>query len=189
MNAFKLSLCSLLFIAGCNASHSEPQNNEETVTTQHDSAEQRAVEPAKLQKKAAVRHDVGHSKPSPADKVMEKEPVAHIDKDAINEAGLKNQRAYLKFITKDKECDTTTQCKVLPVGSRACGGPSDYVIFSTKTADPDKVKELADKLTHAEATYNAKNRMISICEHLSAPATQCVNNKCVKLEHSNQATY
>ncbi|MCG7537437.1 hypothetical protein [Pseudoalteromonas sp. OOF1S-7] len=189
MNAFTLSLCSLLFIAGCNASHSEPQNNEETASNQQSSSESRAVAPAKLQTKAAARHDVGHSKPSPADKVHKAEPIAHIDKDAITEAGLKNQRAYLKFMTKDKECDTTTQCQVLPVGSRACGGPSDYVIFSTKTADPNKVKELADQLTHAEATYNAKNKMISICQHLAAPATQCVNNKCVKLEHSNQATY
>lgn len=189
MNAFQLSLCSLFFIAGCSASGNDPVNNEETRNAQQSTADERTVAPVKLQTKSAVRHDVGHSKPTPADKVHKAEPIAQIDDDAISEARLKNQRAYLKFITKDKECDTTTQCQVLPVGSRACGGPSDYVIFSTKTADPEKVKELADKLTHAEAAYNAKNQMVSICQHLTVPATQCVNNKCVKLEHSNQATY
>ncbi|MBE0366707.1 hypothetical protein [Pseudoalteromonas aurantia] len=106
----------------------------------------------------------------------------------INE-NLVSVRKQLTELTKNNACDNTVQCQVMPVGSRACGGPSSYLVFSKKYANPHKVSTLADKITHLESQYNAKNRMVSICQHLTQPSTQCVENKCVKIEGSAQATY
>lgn len=112
------------------------------------------------------------------------EAVPHAPKNTLSAA-----RKKLKDMTKDKRCDSTMQCQVIAVGSRACGGPSSYVTFSTQAADLQVVKQLAHSITVLESQYNAKNRMVSICQHLTQPSTQCVENKCVKIQGNAQATY
>ncbi|KZN60332.1 hypothetical protein [Pseudoalteromonas luteoviolacea] len=187
MNALKLTLASLVIISGCSSTEAGPEPAQPEKPQQQTKEVKKTKAPATLQTKSATRHDAGLSKPLPASMATKAEPIAKYDQGAIDEATLKNQYAYLKFITKDKSCDSSSQCQAIPVGSRACGGPSSYLVFSTKTADHKKVYELAKKLTHAESQYNAKTGMISICEHLRQPATQCIENTCVKLEGTNKS--
>ncbi|KZN40274.1 hypothetical protein N474_08600 [Pseudoalteromonas luteoviolacea CPMOR-2] len=191
MNALKLTLASLVIISGCSTTEAGSEQTQQQAQPekpqQQATPNKKPIAPAKLQTKSATRHDAGMSKPTPAKMVTKAEPIAKYDQDAIDEASIKNQHAYLNFITKDKSCDSSSQCQAIPVGSRACGGPSSYLLFSTKTADLEKVYKLAKKLTDSEAQYNAKHGMISICEHLRQPATQCVENTCVKLEGTNKS--
>ncbi|MCG7548744.1 hypothetical protein [Pseudoalteromonas sp. Of7M-16] len=193
MNALKLTLASLVIISGCSTTKagSEPTQSQQQaqpeVSQQQEKPSKKPMKPAQLQTKSATRHDKGTSKPAPAKMITTMEPIAHYDEDEVSEAGIKNQHAYLNFITKDKSCDSNSQCIAIPVGSRACGGPSSYLLFSSKTADQSKVYELAKKLTDSEAQYNAKHGMISICEHLRQPSTQCVENTCVKLDSTNKS--
>ncbi|WP_081310663.1 hypothetical protein [Pseudoalteromonas luteoviolacea] len=187
MNALKLTLASLVIISGCSSTEAGSEQTQPEKSQQQTKDVKKPMAPATLQTKSATRHDAGLSKPLPASMATKAEPIAKYDQDAIDEASLKNQFAYLKFITKDKSCDSNSQCQAIPVGSRACGGPSSYLVFSTKTADHKKVYELAKQLTHAESQYNAKTGMISICEHLRQPATQCIENTCVKLEGTNKS--
>ncbi|AOT10025.1 hypothetical protein [Pseudoalteromonas luteoviolacea] len=192
MNAFKLTLASLLVISGCSSTEagsdtSQSQQAQPQVAEQPVKQNKKQLAPAQLQTKSAVRHDTGHGKPAPAKMITKAEPIAHYNEDEISQAGIQNQHKYLNFITKDKSCDSNSQCLAIPVGSRACGGPSSYLLFSTKTADQNKVYELAKKLTDSEAQYNAKHGMISICEHLRQPTTQCVENTCVTLGGTNKS--
>ena len=41
----------------------------------------------------------------------------------------------LQRLTADKSCQQSTQCKVLPVGHRPCGGPEQYMVYSSKSTD------------------------------------------------------
>jgi uncharacterized phage infection (PIP) family protein YhgE len=95
----------------------------------------------------------------------------------------------LKALIADPQCDTTEQCKTLPVGSRACGGPSSFVVYSDKTADESELTALSAKITEYERNLNAKNDMASICQHLSAPVTQCIENTCIKIDGSAASEY
>ncbi|WP_288988075.1 hypothetical protein, partial [uncultured Pseudoalteromonas sp.] len=107
--------------------------------------------------------------------------------DAAKEVSLddiKTAKDKLNSLIADKQCSTSSQCKVNAVGSRACGGPSDYIVYSTQSAPQKQVSALSDTITQLESTYNAQKGMMSICQHLTAPSTQCVENKCVKLEGS-----
>ena len=107
--------------------------------------------------------------------------------DAAKEVSLddiKTAKNKLNNLIADKQCSTSSQCKVSAVGSRACGGPSDYIVYSTQSAPQEQVSALSDTITQLESTYNAQKGMMSICQHLTAPSTQCVENKCVKLEGS-----
>ncbi len=107
--------------------------------------------------------------------------------DAAKEVSLddiKTAKNKLNNLIADKQCSTSSQCKVSAVGSRACGGPSDYIVYSTQSAPQKQVSALSDTITQLESTYNVQKGMMSICQHLTAPSTQCVENKCVKLEGS-----
>lgn len=97
---------------------------------------------------------------------------------------IKTAKAELNTLITDTQCDTSTQCRISAVGSRACGGPSSFVVYSTKSASEKQVAALSDKITKLESSYNSQKGMMSICQHLTTPSTQCVENKCVKLEGS-----
>lgn len=102
----------------------------------------------------------------------------------LDTSDIKNHKQSLENIVADKSCDNDIQCKIIAVGDRACGGPSSYLVYSTRSADEAQVKQLAEQITTLERAYNMQNQMMSICQHLIEPATQCVENKCVKLENS-----
>ncbi|WP_247664843.1 hypothetical protein [Pseudoalteromonas sp. MMG010] len=104
-------------------------------------------------------------------------------------ATIKGTKEKLSEITANLQCDTTSQCKVQAVGSRACGGPSRYIVYSTKHTNSDDVTKHADTITQYEKTLNAKEDMASICQHIPAPGTQCISNSCVKIEGSSASPY
>lgn len=110
--------------------------------------------------------------------------VGNVDRSAINQAHSK-----LNQLISNTECDSSSQCQAIAVGSRACGGPSSYAIFSSKNVNSDEVTKLASEITTLESQYNAANDMMSICQHLTKPATQCVANKCVKVPGSPTSVY
>ncbi|WP_462153453.1 hypothetical protein [Pseudoalteromonas piscicida] len=115
-----------------------------------------------------------------------KEASLHIQLDGkkLDTSDIKTHKQSLENIVADKSCDNDTHCKVIAVGDRACGGPSSYLVYSTRSADEAQVEQLAEQITTLERAYNMQNQMMSICQHLIEPATQCVENKCVKLENS-----
>lgn len=119
-------------------------------------------------------------------------PAEKLPKSIISEVSqldIQKLHDQLKTLTQDLSCDNSTQCQVEAVGSRACGGPSSYLVYSSKSAATETVKQVTTKITQYESTYNAKNNMVSICQHLTRPAAQCVASKCVKLENSSQETF
>lgn len=102
----------------------------------------------------------------------------------VSIADIKVAKAELNTLIASTQCDTSAQCKVVAVGSRACGGPSDFAVYSTKTSNAAAVFAQSKKITSLESSYNAQNDIMSICQHLTTPSTQCIKNKCVKLESS-----
>ncbi|MDX1812405.1 MAG: hypothetical protein R3240_10685 [Gammaproteobacteria bacterium] len=75
-------------------------------------------------------------------------------------------------------CDSDAQCKALPMGHRACGGPAYYLVYSTKVGDEDKLKSLANKHTAIHREINRINQTLSICEFLMPPPVSCIQGTC-----------
>ena len=113
---------------------------------------------------------------------------AELGLEKVSQEVLNSLRADMSSIEKNNECDTNAHCKVIAAGSRACGGPSHYMLYSTKNTSDEKAKSIADKLTKYESIYNAQTGMQSICAMLTKPVTQCMNTKCVTLNSSTLIT-
>ncbi|WP_404341588.1 hypothetical protein [Pseudoalteromonas mariniglutinosa] len=110
-------------------------------------------------------------------------------KAAPDKADITAAQQQLEQLITDPHCDNNSQCKVLAVGRRACGGPSSYIVYSTKMTIQDEVEKLAKHITTLESQYNTANNMMSICQHLTTPQAQCSNNNCVKIKGSPASVY
>lgn len=71
------------------------------------------------------------------------------------------------------------QCRVHPVGAKACGGPQAYLVYSTATSSERQIEELARRYTEAEQKYNRVTGSASTCSYLMPPAVGLENGKCV----------
>ena len=75
-------------------------------------------------------------------------------------------------------CTDSAQCKTLPVGARACGGPEGYLAYSTAVKTPESLTDLAARHAERRRTSVAASGMISTCEIKSDPGAICIKGAC-----------
>ena len=80
--------------------------------------------------------------------------------------------AALQALIGDAACRDDTQCRTLPVGTLACGGPASYLAWSTLRSDEAALKAAAAPLAHRRPG-SARGEM-SICRVLPDPGARCV---------------
>ncbi|WP_022979453.1 hypothetical protein [Ideonella sp. B508-1] len=79
----------------------------------------------------------------------------------------------LQELTSAPRCSADMHCRSLPVGARACGGPSRYLVWSTLVNREDELKALAAQVTEQEKARNAASGRMSTCEVLADPGARC----------------
>jgi hypothetical protein len=86
--------------------------------------------------------------------------------------------ARLRALGAASQCRQTTDCRTVPVGVRACGGPAAYLAVAK--ADEEAALELARR--HAAQRREEMARRPeppSTCEVIRDPGAQCVAGRCV----------
>ncbi|MDQ1924858.1 hypothetical protein [Massilia pseudoviolaceinigra] len=79
----------------------------------------------------------------------------------------------------DAACDNTSQCRTLPVGSKACGGPAGFLPWSAKRGNGELLARLAAEQAAAEKKMNENSGMMSTCSVEQDPGATCSAGKCV----------
>ncbi len=74
-------------------------------------------------------------------------------------------------------CDNADQCKAAAIGSKPCGGPTHYIVYSSAT-DEEKLLLLIKEYTDANEQYNEMNGIGSDCAVVSPPTLDCVSGNC-----------
>lgn len=75
-------------------------------------------------------------------------------------------------------CTADSQCRSLPVGAKACGGPAGYWAWSTQDGDAQRIADLAARQAAAQRKENEANSMRSNCALAVDPGVACVANRC-----------
>ena len=75
-------------------------------------------------------------------------------------------------------CGTSAQCRTLPVGSRACGGPEGYLAYSTKTGDAAKMQRMAAQESAARKEQDRQTGGMSTCQMMMDPGATCQAGRC-----------
>lgn len=75
-------------------------------------------------------------------------------------------------------CTADSQCRTLPVGAKACGGPAGYQAWSTQDGDARRIVDLATRQAEAERRDIQASGMRSNCAMVADPGAACVAGRC-----------
>lgn len=76
-------------------------------------------------------------------------------------------------------CNQNNECKYVAFGSKPCGGPWSYLVYST-SIDTLILLEKVDYYNQLEKAYNVKWEIISDCSVAIPPISlECLDEKCI----------
>jgi hypothetical protein len=78
----------------------------------------------------------------------------------------------------EARCSADSQCRVLPIGAKACGGPAGWQAYSTVEGRADRLTVWAAQLERQERTRQAAEGLMSNCAVELPPAVACVAQRC-----------
>ena len=87
----------------------------------------------------------------------------------------------IELLIAEGTCNENTNCDFIAFGSKPCGGPWSYLIFST-SINVDLLKEKVATYNQKESIYNNTWGIISDCMAVSQPTSiKCINGKCTAI--------
>ncbi|RUO65953.1 hypothetical protein SAMN06297229_0578 [Pseudidiomarina planktonica] len=97
----------------------------------------------------------------------------------VTEQELAEKRQQIRDIIRPPRASDITQCKLVGLGSRPCGGPERYVIYSTETTDETKLLPAVEEYNRMHKILNEQQGQISICEMLPEPNIALNSGMCM----------
>ncbi|TFW29945.1 hypothetical protein [Duganella callida] len=85
----------------------------------------------------------------------------------------------IKQANADQSCDNSSQCHTIGIGAKACGGPENYLAWSSKNNDGAKLKSLVELHSAARRADDKRQHMMSTCSVVSDPGATCRAGVCV----------
>ena len=82
-------------------------------------------------------------------------------------------------LTNASACTVDTECHSVAIGAKACGGPTGYRAYSSKTISTASVDALAQQERDLAAQAARNSHQVSTCYMLADPGAHCEKNKCV----------
>lgn len=104
-----------------------------------------------------------------------REPAGDVARDTGAVARLEREA---RALARTEGCAAAGQCRVAPVGHRACGGPRDYVAYCPATTDSAALFRKLDELARAEEAEQSRTGMVSTCEFRTPPAVTASAGRC-----------
>ena len=103
--------------------------------------------------------------------------------DDFNESDDLARLAALKtevlLLVVEADCSGIGECRSLPLGAKPCGGPWEYLIYSTTNSDTLKIKEKVEEHNEWNSVLNNRYGYVSDCGITEEPQLLCLNGKCV----------
>ncbi|MFG6485295.1 hypothetical protein ACG04R_01355 [Roseateles sp. BYS78W] len=84
----------------------------------------------------------------------------------------------LRSLIGPAACSSDAQCRTVPVGAKACGGPAGYWAWSTKDTDGEALKALAAAQAAAHRREVEASGLRSNCAMTADPGAVCVAGHC-----------
>jgi len=93
-------------------------------------------------------------------------------------SSLDNLRTVVQEVVGEPTCETVAQCRAIAFGSKPCGGPWGYLIYSTETTDSTRLAALVAEYNSREAQVNREEGRVSDCRFVPVPGLACVDSRC-----------
>jgi hypothetical protein len=76
-------------------------------------------------------------------------------------------------------CDNDSQCRTLPIGEKACGGPEQWLAWSVTTGRVEQLKAWSTELAALQRQRHQAAGMMSNCAYNADPGALCQAQRCV----------
>lgn len=90
-----------------------------------------------------------------------------------------HKQTLINNLVANKSCDRNQQCKEIAFGSKPCGGPWSFLIYSTRQTDEATVNSEVAEYNDLQRFQNQKDGAISDCSVALPTFPVCSNNTCV----------
>lgn len=107
------------------------------------------------------------------------QPTNSMDQDRTN---LQAMREEITALIREPVCIGVEDCRVVGVGSKPCGGPWEYLVYSVMVTDSTELANETRQYNEAEQEFNERHDVVSTCDLLMPPALGCTNNRCVAVD-------
>jgi hypothetical protein len=71
-----------------------------------------------------------------------------------------------------------SQCKLIPFGSKPCGGPGKYLVYSTAKTNETRLKQLVSEFNQLGKKMNEERKIPSDCMFVTEPSVELVGGIC-----------
>jgi hypothetical protein len=95
-----------------------------------------------------------------------------------DEAALSALHAEIVQLVGDPRCVNLVHCRVLALGTRPCGGASEYLAYSSTTGNRETLEAKAYEYSFLEEEINGKRAAAGTCEALPPPRAVCIHGRC-----------
>ena len=79
-------------------------------------------------------------------------------------------------------CTSTAECRTLPIGSKACGGPARWMAWSATVSRGDTLQAWAEELAQRQRQAAMADGRMSTCSVVPDPGASCDAGRCVLLK-------
>ncbi|MBS1153804.1 MAG: hypothetical protein H6Q89_5502 [Myxococcaceae bacterium] len=101
---------------------------------------------------------------------------------ALSQPNVDALKREARALCKPAGCTEVAQCKVLPLGSKPCGGPTEFLVCCAKSTDLPALEAKAKQASEAEQAKNAAGQVMGICTALAPPKVKLENGQCAAVE-------
>lgn len=78
----------------------------------------------------------------------------------------------------DANAEDLSQCNILPIGAKPCGGPWGYLVYSTQESNTARLKTLIERYDKLDEIRNKEEGRNSTCDVSSPPELELRNGQC-----------
>jgi hypothetical protein len=74
--------------------------------------------------------------------------------------------------------DEPSQCKLIAVGSKPCGGPAGYLVYSTTKSNEARLKQMVAEFNQLAQRFNQERKLMSDCMLVTEPKMEFADGLC-----------
>lgn len=98
--------------------------------------------------------------------------------DIVTTSQLETNKQEIQNYINSFSCSETSGCGFITFGSKPCGGPRTYLLFSN-SVNLAKLQEMVKNYNEMDKAHNIQTKAISDCMYQSPPTeVKCVNGVC-----------
>ena len=91
----------------------------------------------------------------------------------------KDLYSQIQELANVEGCTSSSDCALLPVGNKPCGGPESYMPYSKTNSDVAQLQKLGQQYSEMRKQYNKDNQVMGTCVMTPKPQVSCLRNQCV----------